>query len=136
VTGSPDPELVAFVRDVLGCGCPDDVVDRMVVEVSPVGEPGLDVGGRLLVRVLGSVDPDRLVTTFRDDVIRLRAERDGRGFNRLRMVVAHPDHDELGPALETTLRTIVGADDRVHVHAIEPGALPRRLAGNRADPAA
>ena len=49
-------ELVRFVRATLGCGCPDDVLARIAIDVSEGGEPGLDVGGRLLVRVLSGDD--------------------------------------------------------------------------------
>ncbi len=132
MTPTAPPELTRFVRDVLGCGCPDDVVARTVLERSPQGELGLDVGGRLLVRVLGSAGLERLIATFPDDVVRLRDERDRRGFNRVRIVVVHPEFEVLGPVLEAMLEAIVEADDRVHVHAIAAGVLPGPLGGSGA----
>lgn len=122
-------DAVRFVRETLGCGCPDEVVARTVLDRSAAGEPGLDVGGRLLVRVLASDDRDRLVGTFAATVERLRAERDRRGFNRLRLVVVLPDRQAaLARALETELGAIAVGDDRVHLHAVAPGVLPDVLA--------
>ena len=123
------PELVRFVRDVLGCGCPDDVVDRTVVDRSRCGEPGLDVGGRLLVRVLESTDPDRLVASLPGIVARLRGERDRRGFNRVRLVVVSAGHDGLQTALRARLKALAETDDRVHIHVVDPDIMPRSLVG-------
>jgi hypothetical protein len=123
------PELVRFVREVLGCGCPDDIVDRTVVDCSRRGESGLDVGGRLLVRVLQASDPDRLVASLPGIVARLRGERDRRGFNRVRLVVVSADHDALRPILRARLQSLAGTDDRVHIHVVEPGSVPRSLVG-------
>ena len=86
-------ELIRFVRETLGCGCPDEVFDRIVIDTSKHGEAGLDVGGRLLVRVLAEKNVDRLVETFPDTVERLRNERDRRGFHRVRLVVTRPRPD-------------------------------------------
>ena len=129
MTAAASPELVCFVRDVLGCGCPDDIVDRTVVDRSRRGEPGLDVGGRLLVRVLPVTDPDRLVTSLPGIVARLRGERDRRGFNRVRLVVVSADHDALESVLRARLQALVETDDRVHIHVVDPDTVPRSLVG-------
>ncbi len=120
-------ELVRFVRETLGCGCPDDVLARIAVDVSEDGEPGLDVGGRLLVRVLSGQDLDHLIETFPATVERLSAERDRRGFNRLRMVVARPAHGVIGEILGDMLGAMTAADGRVFLHVAETGELPTVL---------
>lgn len=119
-----DPRLIRFVRDVLGCGCPDDVVDRTVVDRSPCGESGLDVGGRLLVRILPVTDPDRLVASLPEIVGRMRDERDRRGFNRVRLVIVSRRGDTLQSDLRARLETLDGSDDRTHIHVVAPEAVP------------
>lgn len=117
-------DLIRFVRETLGCGCPDEVLARIAVDVSEHDERGLDVGGRLLVRVLPADDLDRLIETFPTMVGRLLAERDRRGFHRLRMVVAHSEHEVLGDVLDAMLGVIVAADERVFLHAVDVEGLP------------
>lgn len=121
---APFGELEAFVRETLGCGCPDEIVARTDVERSADGELGLNVGGRLLVRVLQPDDRDRIIELFPETVERLCAERDLRGFNRLRLVAVCDEPEMLGPVLEGLLPAIAAADDRVHVHAVPRDGLP------------
>ena len=59
-------ELIRFVREILGCGCPDEVLARITEDASERAEAGLDVGGRLLVRVLSAQDVDSLIGDFPD----------------------------------------------------------------------
>lgn len=127
-------ELVEFVRGILGCGCPQEIVARTTIDRGETGEIGLDVGGRLLVRVLASEDLDRLIDVFPETVERLRAERDRRGFNRLRLVVAHDRTDLVADVLAPMLRLIPAADDRVHLHVIRPDQLPATLHAAAASP--
>lgn len=121
-------ELVRFVRETLGCGCPDDVLARIAFDASEDGEPGLDVGGRLLVRVLSGADLDRLIETFPETVERLQAERDRRGFHRLRLVVTPPGHEVVGGILNDMLAAMAAVDDRVFLHVTDIGGLPAILA--------
>jgi len=113
-----------FVREVLGCGCPDEVLRRIArghAEL-PGGLPHcgrLDVGGRLLVFVLpvGAVDP-------RPDELRGlleagKTERDRRGFNRFRLAIAAADPGRLRVAAEQALADVAAGDDKLHVHVIE-----------------
>lgn len=120
-------EIVRFVREVLGCGCPDEVVARTVVDPGEGGEPGLDVGGRLLVRVLPSDDVNRLIDVFPETVERLRRERDRRGFNRLRLVV-HSMPEVAADTLQEMLPVIAAADGEVYLHAVSGDELPAVLA--------
>lgn len=121
------PELVRFVRDTLGCACPDEVVSRTVVEVAMDGLRGLDVGGRLLVRVLPAGERDRLIADFPEAVERWLSERDRRGFRRLRIVAVDDRPLVLAEVLEAMLAAIVPDDDRVAVHVVSSEVLPTAL---------
>ena len=119
-------ETIRFVREVLGCGCPDEVVARTVVDIGEAGECGLDVGGRLLVRVLRTHDVTTLIDGFPETVERLREERDRRGFNRLRLVV-HSVPEAVADVLREMLPAIAGADAEVYVHHVNVNGLPSGL---------
>jgi hypothetical protein len=121
-------DLKDFIVNVLGCGCPQEVLSSINLESSPdVGGSmpllfRIDVGGRLLV--LG-VRGDSLLTEA-DALAQLVALgsriRDERGFNRLRIVAVSDD-----PACEAELRscfeTIPGAGDRLHLHVLKEEAV-------------
>lgn len=121
------PELVRFVRRTLGCGCPDEVVASAVLEESDAGEPGLNVGGRLLVRVLPMQDPDRFGESFPATVRRLLAERDARGFNRLRVVVVDAGAGAAADELALVLKDLAPGDNRVFIHVVPEIELPQGL---------
>ncbi|HSL19263.1 MAG TPA: hypothetical protein VLB51_15270 [Methylomirabilota bacterium] len=123
----PDPELVRFVRETLGCGCPEELVERTALDRSEAGEPGLDVGGRLLVRVLIGDDVEGLVRNLPGAVLRLRDERDRRGFNRVRVVVAHDRLGDVAAALDRVVAALGPGDDRLHLHLLSPADLPAAL---------
>lgn len=122
--------LTHFVRVTLGCGCPDEIVAQTVVEAVEGQGRGLDVGGRLLVRLIPSDDLEALVDEFPDTVRRLRDERDRRGFQRLRMVIVHREAEIVGDVLSRMLQVLAVGDDRVHIHVVADSEIPAALAEN------
>jgi hypothetical protein len=118
-----------FVRITLGCRCPDEVFRH--VEVGPLPLPSgagtgrrLVVGDRLLIHLVEAParpdEPDwleRLATAGRD-------ERDGRGYNRFRLVVATPTAAGDPSALEGRFTRALGADERAHLHVLAADLLP------------
>jgi hypothetical protein len=125
-----DPTAIEhFVRDTLGCQCPDEVFRQ--IEVSPLAGPDgrgagrrIVVGGRLLIHVVEAPkrldEPDwleRLAAAGRD-------ERDGRGYNRFRLVVATATAAGDTSALEGRFIRALGGDERAHLHVVEADQLP------------
>ena len=118
-----------FVRGTLGCQCPDEVFRR--VEVGPLALPGnggtgrrLVIGDRLLIHIVdasGWPEPllrlEALATAGRD-------ERDGRGLNRFRLVIAVPSASSDAPSLEQRFSQALGGDDRAHLHVLAADELP------------
>jgi hypothetical protein len=51
-------------------------------------------------------------------------ERDGAGFNRLRVVVAADDPATLRPTAERIFSESAPVDDRLHLHVVKVGELP------------
>jgi len=126
-----------LVREGLGCQCPEEVFDDVVVGRPAVFAEGprpaaeLLVGRRLLVSLVAL---DRLQDP-RAEAGRLldrgRKLRDARGLNRFRLVLV----GECAPAdLEALSAQAAAIDDRLHVHAIRPGELAALLRGGRRDP--
>jgi len=119
-----------FVRDGLGCTCPDEVLRRIEVERSPAAfadlEPAarlLKVGRRLLVLVVPCPDPQRTSQELGEWFARGRALRDAEGWNRFRLVAVTAEPAPARPCLERALAGL-GLDDRLHLHLIAPQDLP------------
>ena len=134
----PDPnqatELVAFVRDVLGCGCPDEILDNMSYETSPTAFAGLPVdsvinaGNRLLVGICRQGSLDRLEGDLVACVEAGRKYRDSGGFNRFRLVIpGEPDDGNAESRLIRRFDNLECVDDRIHVHLVDASTLPELL---------
>jgi hypothetical protein len=116
-----------LVREVLGCGCPDEVFDDVVVGTPSVYAatwplPTLEmvIGRRLLVMIAsteGLADVEQQVHAL---LARGHAIRDRAGLTRCRLVLvgAVP-----GGLLEQLQIEASRMDDRIHVHRLEADSL-------------
>ncbi|HMA31538.1 MAG TPA: hypothetical protein VKT00_06975 [Casimicrobiaceae bacterium] len=118
-----------FVRCTLGCKCPDEVFESMALERvdGADDQPGylkLTVGDRLLIYVLrpgtGSASLETVASLMRTG----RDERDARDLNRFRLVVASAGASHSRIESAETLESVAGADDRAHLHVVDPAELP------------
>ncbi len=122
--------LRRFVRDGLGCTCPDAVLRSIEVEANPAvfadlgpGTQLIKVGGRLLVLVVRMADGGDLSQRLAEWFARGRALREREGWNRFRLVVAAADPAGAGPILTKAFDDL-GLDDRLHLHVIAARELP------------
>ena len=129
---SADPSrLRSFIRSTLGCGCPDEVLTFIDCTHTEIGEEQvtrisrIDVGGQLLVYVLDAVpNPQWAISVLPAIVAAGLVERDGLGFNRLRIVVAVDDPVGLQPEIERCYGECAPADANLHLHVVGTGELP------------
>lgn len=117
-----------LVREVLGCGCPEEVFDRIAVG-SPTlySPPGgaqlveLEVGGRLLISVVDFAKMKDPVAERRALMAHGQTTRDTRGLNRFRLVLV----GDIPPAqAERLLAPRAEEDERTHLHLVAPSQLP------------
>ena len=119
-----------FAREILGCQCAPEVFARVEDCSAPLpGLPGIRrriaVGGRLLIYVAEAADGTLAAARMRDWVGAGIAERDGRGFNRLRLVVALNEPMPVSvAAMEDAFGRLPGLDDRVHLHVVRTDLVP------------
>ena len=128
------PDLASmqhFIRSTLGCGCPDEVLQRIECSRSePVAGHSLlltriDVGGRLLVYVVeGEEAPETAVNALPALMAAGLAERRRAGFNRLRLVVASDDPDAIRPHAERVFAASAPRDENIHLHVVAVHDLP------------
>ena len=131
VTNEQTIRLRTFIRSTLGCGCPDDVLEWIqcthteLTQEEDTRITRIDVGGRLLVYVLEIEGPDRRAEEALPAVVAAATvDRATSCFNRLRVVVAVDDPEEIKPRLEHTFAGSAPADDRVHLHVVRSTDLP------------
>ena len=123
--------LRSFIRSTLGCGCPDDVLNFIDCTHTEIGEEQvtrisrIDVGGRLLVYVLDAApNPYWAISALPAIVAAGLVERDGLGFNRLRIVVAADEPEAIQHDVERCYADCAPADSNLHLHVVEAGDLP------------
>ena len=119
-----------FIRNELGCQCPDAVLRHIELEACPDAfgywPQGrlIRVGGRLLILVLNSDDSAGLCRTLPDLFDAGRRARDARAYNRFRLVIATSCPDALGPALMQRFESLTGSDERMHLHVLAREHVP------------
>jgi len=120
--------LARFVRDVLGCGCPEEVLRSITVDRGRL-VPGLDVelarldvGGRLLVYVVPAAASPPLPSAVAAVVVAAveagASERDRRAFNRFRLVLATANPAEIEESARDAFAACKIVDERVHLHVV------------------
>ncbi len=122
-------KIKAFVQDVLGCGCAEEVF--RIIEIrreERAGQPydRINIGNRLLVYVFRTDDAGWASRTLADLVRAGKTERDAEGFNRFRLVLAADAPAAMSPVMKA-YGSLDLVDDRIFLHVI-----PKRQAAFRA----
>lgn len=121
--GSAPPALRRFVRDTLGCTCPESVFESVEHGNLPdaAGErvARLVIGGRLLIYVAKGKPEAAQVAALAEAA---RRDRDAHRLNRFRLVVGLPADEGEGAALEAAFRGAVRDDPKAHLHCVPAAA--------------
>jgi len=128
--------LKSFIKDRLGCGCPDEVFSKIRMEKNPVVFQGLPIdclvkiGDRLLVAIclLEGLNGE-LGEDIRKSLKIGKRLRDDAGFNRFRLVVISEEADSIASVIQAQFDGLTGLDDKVHLHVLKPSAVPQFLTG-------
>lgn len=118
-----DP-IIQFVRSTLGCQCPDaafDDIERQGVDDLSVPQSltqRLTVGRRLLIYICELDEPLALEAELPAIVAEGKNERDRRGLNRFRAVIASDRSDRLRLVAERVFAKITEKDAKIHLHIV------------------
>jgi hypothetical protein len=101
------------------------------VEVNPLALPGggvtgqrLVIGDRLLIHIVAASGRTDLFPQIEKLAAAGRDERDRRGYNRFRLVVAIPAMTGDAASLGQRFSRALGGDDRAHLHVLAADQLP------------
>lgn len=124
--------IEAFVRNRLGCTCPEEVFEqissrRLNLEELPLLQlHRLVIGQRLLIYIVAFEEPLSALSRLDQLLARGRRERDERGCNRFRLVLALPGRQE-ALELQAAFDRLAANDDRAHLHLLDPDEIPASL---------
>ncbi len=115
--------IKSFIQGTLGCGCPQEVFRSIdcrfgtQLRGGAVVSTALIIGNRLLIYVVDSVDDaldrDHLALYVAEG----RKERDRKGLNRFRLVVA-TNAEAVRQRLRSIFDGLWDRDEKIHLHVI------------------
>jgi len=116
-----------FVREHLGCACPDKVFENITVtehsDIFTTANTVYEIGGRLFVAVFVAVEWDDMAKRLGKLVDAGKQFRDQHAYNRFRLVIV-TDNDDAKKSLQLVFDDLPGIDDKTHLHVIKPDLLP------------
>lgn len=121
-----------FVRATLGCQCPDEVfrsvsIDPLRTADGAIGYTRLLVGNRLLIYILDAATIGVADGALTDLVARGRRERNERGYNRFRLVIACDEPVSENSSVQRAFNEAAGNDERAHLHCLPRARLPAEV---------
>ena len=127
-----NPNLAAitrFVREVLGCNCPDAVFKQIKVQRGATAvrscpaDYEIRIGDKLLIVVTSSAKLTE-VSWLENVILEGKQARDMTGFNRFRLVVVIPEASRWREELLRVFDNISSRDKKTHLHVIEQEDMP------------
>jgi hypothetical protein len=125
--------IVAFVKNTLGCNCPDEVFSLIECQTGIlcsgiVLDMKINVGNRLLIYIGKVNDPDTLRRMLPVLVTAGKKERDGAGFNRFRLVLAADDINAIEKEAKKIFNTL-NEDEKIYLHTLPGKSIPKCSTG-------
>ena len=114
-------KIKAFVQDVLGCGCAEEVfkiIDLSREETTGMQYDRINIGNRLLVYVFRTDDPQFAINALPRMVRSGMDERNDKSFNRFRLVLATDDARVGDDAMRAYLK-LGFTDNRTFMHVVK-----------------
>ena len=115
--------VMDFIRNTLGCGCPDEVFKK--IEIGEIKAPEgivrlrrINIGNALLVYIVWPLHEDDYESGIRHTTVAGRTERDSDGFNRFRLVVVASDSLSTD-SVSAVFALGAGKDEKMHLHFVD-----------------
>lgn len=118
-----DEKITAFVRDVLGCGCPDEVFNKIEVsniELEPDSATAtrIVIGDTLLIYILPDTPVETVIQNIRSLIVSGKQDRDTHGYNRFRLVLRSRDRKDLEESANNAFAAETASDEKLHIHFV------------------
>lgn len=117
-----------FVKHVLGCTCPDKIFDqiedRQIQSSSSPHTRSIMIGGKLLIYIWEVIGSEGIEHDLEAVLAAGKKERDARGLNRFRAVLAAEDSRALSARAHHNFTLFADRDERMHIHVVPSRLLP------------
>ncbi len=113
-------EIKHFVREILGCSCPEEVFNKIDCQKESGGLTGrkVTVGDRLLIYIITMDGKSDIQGVISPALERGVEERDNKGFNRFRLVLVASHPDALRSSAERAFESSGYTDEKTHLHVV------------------
>jgi len=126
----PDvPAVTRFIREVIGCNCPDAVFQHIEIQRGSSAVKGcsadceLRIGKRLLI-VITSEPVAKLSPHLAEVIAEGKRARDDRNFSRFRLVVQTGKPADESEEFFRAFESVPNNDERTHLHVLGKGEVP------------
>lgn len=117
-------QIKRFVQEILGCACPEDVFRS--IEYRPgvrlnsfiTLNAAVVIGNRLLIYVAEAGSAGCIEEHLPILVSEGKRERDEKGLNRFRLVIAVDKPSEVQQTERKMFEKLVGKEKRIHIHIV------------------
>ena len=119
--------IIAFVRNTLGCTCPEEVFEKIETEdvrtEAALYDQKITIGGKLLILIKEVGAPDALHEQLPLLLAEGKAERDRNGLNRFRAVLATDKVLAVSDVATGIFNDFNGRDGKIHLHVVDEKAI-------------
>ncbi len=124
MTKKNNEEIMHFARDILGCGCPDEVFKKnergkIYDEMIDIQINRIVVGDTLLIYIVRPERRSLLIKQVPELLAKGREDRDSNEYNRFRLVVASEISNNLKDRTEKKFKDLAGPDEKLHIHFVD-----------------
>jgi len=121
-------KLTGFIRGTLGCGCPDEVFEkiessRIAVGALPGAATRIEVGDTLLLYVVAPASIQELTDTVAEVADSGRRDRDVNHYNRFRLIVSDDSGEGERAGAVAGFAQEVGSDKKMHIHFVDAATI-------------
>lgn len=123
-------KIKVFVKNTLGCGCPDKVFEKIDVSKLPTAEPEKEItriviGDTLVIYIIHSEHTGNLFDSVEAIGLAGKTDRDTNHYNRFRLVVSGLEDDVQQEEIEGHFSTLFNTDENMHIHFVGQELLDR-----------
>jgi hypothetical protein len=116
-------KLKVFVKNTLGCGCPEKVFEKIDVSKRPMvaDEKGITrivVGDTLLIYIIRPESPGDFVDSVESIGLAGKTDRDTSNYNRFRLVLSSFDDNAQQEKVAGRFSKLFNADEKMHIHFV------------------